>query len=74
MTQVEKARKILEARCAQMMIVFEKDVEAGRRDARAGFYDKWYKNHRADNGEAYTAGWHEVYDTKADPIVRFIEG
>ena len=32
------------------------DQSAGARDARAGIYDKWYRNHRGDNN-SYDKGW-----------------
>lgn len=32
------------------------DQSAGARDARAGIYDKWYRNHREDNSN-YDTAW-----------------
>ena len=32
------------------------DQSAARRDARAGIYDKWYRNHREDNSN-YDTAW-----------------
>jgi len=32
------------------------DWVAGRRDAKGGYYDKWYRHHRQDDGAAYDAG------------------
>ena len=35
---------------------YERDFEAGRRDRMAGYYDKWYRYNRVDDGAAYDAG------------------
>jgi len=32
------------------------DWAAGRRDAAGGYYDKWYRYNRLDEGAAYDAG------------------
>lgn len=32
------------------------DFEAGYRDRKAGFYDKWYRRYRPDEGAAYDRG------------------
>lgn len=34
----------------------KKDEAAGYRDRKAGYYDKWYRYNRADNGAAYDSG------------------
>lgn len=34
----------------------QKDEAAGYRDRKAGYYDKWYRYNRADNGAAYDRG------------------
>lgn len=34
----------------------KKDEAAGYRDRKAGYYDKWYRYNRADNGAAYDKG------------------
>lgn len=34
----------------------KKDEAAGYRDRKAGYYDKWYRYNRADNGAAYDRG------------------
>lgn len=33
--------------------------EAGQRDAKAGFYDKWYRYNAQDGGAEYDRGWQE---------------
>ena len=45
--QISKLRKKETALC---------DQSAARRDARAGIYDKWYRNHREDNSN-YDTAW-----------------
>jgi len=32
------------------------DYNAGKRDRKAGYYDKWYRWNRSDNGYAYDEG------------------
>lgn len=34
-----------------------RDWMAGYRDATGGFYDKWYRHNRKDEGKAYDAGY-----------------
>ena len=34
----------------------KKDEAAGYRDRKAGYYDKWYRYNRDDNGAAYDKG------------------
>jgi len=34
-----------------------RDWQAGYRDACGGFYDKWYRKNRRDQGAAYDAGF-----------------
>ena len=34
-----------------------KDFKSGERDAKAGFYDKWYRYNRTDDGAAYDAAF-----------------
>lgn len=66
MTKVEIARKRLNAEIEGMKARFEKDVQAGINDAKAGIYDKWYRYHRSDDGAAYDAGWWDAYSTSAN--------
>lgn len=61
MTHIEIAQKQLEARIEGMRQRFEADVKAGAMDAAGKVYDKWYRNHRSDNGAAYDAGWWDEY-------------
>lgn len=35
---------------------YEKDFEAGYRDRKAHYYDKWYRYNREDEGKAYDDG------------------
>lgn len=74
--KVEIARKQLEAKFDAMRQTFERDVYAGRRDAEAGIYDKWYRYHRQDEGTAYDAGWMDVHFTEAERSreIQVIEG
>ena len=36
--------------------VVEKDIKSGYNDRFVGYYDKWYRYNRADEGRAYDAG------------------
>lgn len=67
MYNTDIARKTLEAQIEGMRKRFEIDVEAGRRDAKGGIYDKWYREHRKDAGAAYDAGWRDEY-AKAETV------
>ena len=34
-----------------------RDYKSGERDAEGGFYDKWFRYNRIDEGAAYDAGF-----------------
>lgn len=74
MTHTEIARKQLEARIEGMRSRFEADVKAGADDAKGKVYDKWYRNHRSDNGAAYDAGWWDEYAKTPSNEFQIIEG
>ena len=38
----------------------ESDFMAGLEDCKAGYYDKWYRHNRKDDGSAYDDGFHSV--------------
>jgi len=38
----------------------DRDEQSGARDADAGFYDKWYRYNRLDDGAAYDRGYKSV--------------
>ena len=45
------------------------DFNAGKRDKRSGYYDKWYRYNRKDDGAAYDAGFsEEKFNEKVDGI------
>ena len=37
-----------------------RDASNGAKDAKAGFYDKWYRYNRIDEGQAYDNGFSSV--------------
>jgi len=43
------------------------DFNAGKRERMAGYYDKWYRYHRADDGSAYDQGCMEATNNKRCP-------
>jgi len=50
------------------------DFEAGKRDRLAGYYDKWYRYNRLDDGAAYDAGCvHVVSTARGLPDCQIIE-
>ncbi len=60
---------------AQITETTVKDFQAGKRDRCAGYYDKWYRYNRADDGAAYDAGCKAAIDSgKASDHVTIIEG
>lgn len=66
MTTLAIANAKLNERIAAIRNTFNKDMEAGARDAKAGFYDKWYRHNRVDDGAAYDAGWTMNKDESKD--------
>ena len=44
-----------------------KDEKAGYRDRMAGYYDKWYRYNRSDDGAAYDRGVHRAALQKKCP-------
>lgn len=51
------------------------DYKCGKRDAAAGYYDKWYRYNRKDNGEEYDAGWQAARKENLVPDdITFIPG
>lgn len=38
----------------------EVDFKNGESDKKAGFYDKWYRYNRLDDGKAYDEGFNSV--------------
>ncbi len=73
-SRVELARKRLDAEIEGMRARFEADVKAGMMDAQGHIYDKWYRNHRSDNGAAYDAGWWDEYAKSQSNGFQIIEG
>lgn len=51
------AQGIAEDRIKGIRKALQRDMECGKGDAKAGIYDKWYRENRADAGLAYDAGW-----------------
>jgi hypothetical protein len=45
------------------------DFNFGKRDKSGGFYDKWYRYNRLDDGAAYDAGFRSVEFTKEIVII-----
>jgi hypothetical protein len=37
-----------------------RDFENGQKDKKAGYYDKWYRWNRKDDGKAYDDGFNSV--------------
>lgn len=48
------------------------DFNAGKKDKKAGYYDKWYRYNRTDDGKAYDDGFKSV-ETKNKYGVTIIE-
>ena len=44
------------------------DFKAGQREKKAGYYDKWYRYNRKDDGAAYDDGFKSVDCTKKDGV------
>lgn len=43
------------------------DFTAGKKERVAGYYDKWYRYHRADDGSAYDKGCLEAVNSGKAP-------
>lgn len=46
------------------MTIQERDEAQGYRDRIAGYYDKWYRYNRPDDGAAYDAGCVRAVDSR----------
>lgn len=47
------------------------DEARGMKDRLAGYYDKWYRYNRADDGAAYDAGCVKAVNSGKCPVDRF---
>lgn len=45
------------------------DFSAGKRDRAAGYYDKWYRWNRKDDGRAYDEGFNSISNDKDINII-----
>lgn len=50
----------------------ENDIKAGKADKIAGYYDKWYRYNRKDEGAAYDIGFNSV-ECKLENGIKIIE-
>lgn len=58
---------------AEYLKTASKDVEFGYRDRMVGYYDKWYRYNRADEGRAYDLGVRRAACTNGcEPEMRII--
>jgi hypothetical protein len=53
------------------MTTERKDETQGRKDRKAGFYDKWYRYNRTDDGAAYDRGCVSAVNSGTCPVDRF---
>ena len=54
-------------------ILFVKhDYEKGMNDCKLGVYDKWYRYHRSDDGQAYDLGWMAMNKEVQNESVKFL--
>ena len=49
------------------------DYRYAQEDCKQGFYDKWYRYNRKDDGLAYDLGWQHANETYKIEKVTFIE-
>lgn len=61
---METLIKIVKERAEQQIETIKKDFEQGQKDCRLGYYDKWFRYHRDDEGLAYDKGWAKQNNTK----------
>lgn len=47
--------------------------DAGVRDCKAGIYDKWYRYHTPNDGQAYDMGWIEQNKETENEKVTFLD-
>ena len=45
------------------------DFIAGQKDRKSGYYDKWYRYNREDDGAAYDSGSNSTFCKKKEGIV-----
>jgi len=53
---------------AYQMTTQEKDRRQGYKERKAGYYDKWYRYNRMDDGAAYDDGVKMAIDEMGDNI------
>jgi hypothetical protein len=46
----------------------KQDIEKGKADKKAGYYDKWYRYNRNDEGTAYDEGFNSVICEKIEGV------
>ena len=47
------------------------DFNSGKNDKKAGYYDKWYRYNRKDDGAAYDDGFKSIESSKEISIIEF---
>ena len=50
------------------------DYAQGQADCKMGIYDKWYRYHRHDDGDAYNSGWYYQNQITQCERVTFLDG
>lgn len=68
--QYEKQCEVLfEGETAKTSQANMNDFEAGKRDKQSGYYDKWYRYNRKDDGQNYDKGFNSIEFTKEITII-----
>lgn len=63
----------IDARAEMMKKIAQQDYAIGQADCKQGYYDKWYRHNRKDDGLAYDLGWMHANETYRNDKVQFIE-
>ena len=69
-TTIEDLKNQIMERAKAQIATAEHDYQKCIEDCKMGVYDKWFRYHRKDDGNAYDKGW--VFQTKQHNVKRFL--
>lgn len=73
-TTIEDLKNQIMERAKAQIATAEHDYQKGIEDCKMGVYDKWFRYHRKDDGNAYDKGWVYQNQTTQCETVSFLPG
>lgn len=73
-TTIEDLKNQIMERAKAQIATAEHDYQKGIEDCKMGVYDKWFRYHRKDDGNAYDKGWAFQNQTIQCETVSFLPG